>query len=117
MDVAEETSNEASRSTEGRVAVPKDSRSESQADDDCSKTDKGDGDSGGYIKLKVLGNFDILFSDSFQGVQLAGLRFLFDGRRISDEDTPKSLEMEDGDVIEVYQEQSGGKIMVEALAQ
>lgn len=30
MDVAEETSNEASRSTEGRVAVPKDSRSEAQ---------------------------------------------------------------------------------------
>lgn len=29
------------------------------------------------------------------------LRFLFDGRRVNDEDTPKSLEMEEDDVIEV----------------
>ena len=35
------------------------------------------------------------------GVAVASLRFLFDGRRISDEDTPKSLEMEEDDVIEV----------------
>jgi small ubiquitin-related modifier len=36
------------------------------------------------------------------------LRFLFDGRRIEDGDTPKSLEMEEDDVIEVFQEQLGG---------
>jgi small ubiquitin-related modifier len=42
------------------------------------------------------------------GVSIASLRFLFDGRRINDEDTPKSLGMEDDDVIEVYQEQLGG---------
>lgn len=29
---------------------------------------------------------------------MASLRFLFDGRRINDEDTPKSLGMEDDDV-------------------
>lgn len=34
--------------------------------------------------------------------------FLFDGRRLNDEDTPKSLEMDEDDVIEVYQEQLGG---------
>jgi hypothetical protein len=32
-------------------------------------------------------------------------RFLFDGKRISDDETPKLLEMEDNDSIEVYQEQ------------
>lgn len=42
------------------------------------------------------------------GVAVNTLRFLFDGRRINDEDTPKSLEMEEEDVIEVYQEQVGG---------
>lgn len=60
------------------------------------------------------------------GSQVSSLRFLFDGRRINDEDTPKSvrsspyvatntheylnlqLEMENDDVIEVYQEQTGG---------
>ena len=37
-------------------------------------------------------------------------RFLFDGRRINDDETPKALEMEQDDVIEVYQEQTGGAV-------
>lgn len=45
---------------------------------------------------------------SFQGVPVTSLRFLFDGRRINDADTPKQLEMENEDTIEVYQEQCGG---------
>ena len=36
------------------------------------------------------------------------LRFLIDGVRVNDEDTPETLEMEDGDVVEVHQEQIGG---------
>jgi hypothetical protein len=44
----------------------------------------------------------------FQGVPVTSLRFLFDGRRINDDETPKQLEMENDDVIEVYQEQTGG---------
>lgn len=39
---------------------------------------------------------------------MTSLRFLFDGRRINDDETPKQLEMENDDVIEVYQEQTGG---------
>merc|ERR1712002_39249 len=42
------------------------------------------------------------------GVSLNSLRFLFDGQRIADDMSPKQLEMEEGDVIEVYQEQTGG---------
>ena len=42
------------------------------------------------------------------GVPITSLRFLFDGRRINDDETPKALEMEQDDVIEVYQEQTGG---------
>jgi len=42
------------------------------------------------------------------GVPVTSLRFLFDGRRINDDETPKQLEMENDDVIEVYQEQTGG---------
>lgn len=42
------------------------------------------------------------------GVDVKALRFLFDGTRIGDNDTPKTLEMEDDDTIEVYQEQLGG---------
>jgi len=77
-----------------------------------------------YIRLKVVGqdNSEIHFKVKFttpmgklkksyserQGVPITTLRFLFDGKRINDDDTPKALEMENDDVIEVYQEQTGG---------
>lgn len=83
------------------------------------------GDSGSeYIKLKVVGqdsneiHFRVKMTTQMGklkksyservGVPVASLRFLFDGRRISDDETPKQLEMENDDVIEVYQEQTGG---------
>ncbi|CAD5206265.1 unnamed protein product [Bursaphelenchus okinawaensis] len=87
-------------------------------------TGAGDQQQGEYIKLKVVGqdanevHFRVKFGTSMgklkksyaerTGVQIGSLRFLFDGRRINDEDTPKTLGMEDDDVIEVYQEQVGG---------
>ncbi|VDN21625.1 unnamed protein product [Gongylonema pulchrum] len=58
-----------------------------------------------YIKLKVVGQKS--YAERV-GVAVGSLRFLFDGRRINDDDTPKTLEMEEDDVIEVYQEQVGG---------
>merc|ERR1711951_55126 len=77
-----------------------------------------------YIKLKVVGqdSNEIHFrvkqttqmgklKKSYAervGVPITSLRFLFDGRRINDDETPKALEMEQDDVIEVYQEQTGG---------
>ena len=36
------------------------------------------------------------------------VRFTFDGSRINDTDTPKSMDMEDGDTIEVFTQQTGG---------
>ncbi|KAL4148149.1 hypothetical protein QTP88_002439 [Uroleucon formosanum] len=42
------------------------------------------------------------------GFQVDELRFVFDGHRITDEDTPKSLGMINDDVIEIYQERIGG---------
>ena len=89
-----------------------------------SEQAKPEGTTDEYIKLKVVGqdNAEVHFKVKYttnlgklkksysdrQGVSVSALRFLFDGRRINDEDTPKSLEMEDGDAIEVYQEQVGG---------
>lgn len=43
-----------------------------------------------------------------QGLAIATVRFRFDGQGISETDTPSSLEMEEGDTIEVYQQQTGG---------
>nr|ACO10543.1 Small ubiquitin-related modifier 3 precursor [Caligus rogercresseyi] len=36
------------------------------------------------------------------------IRFVFDGQRISENDTPKVLDMDDGAIIEVFTQQSGG---------
>jgi len=79
---------------------------------------------GEYIKLKVVGqdsnevHFRVKMTTSMAklkrsyadriGAAPNSLRFLFDGRRINDDDTPKSMEMENDDVIEVYTEQVGG---------
>merc|ERR1711981_1175618 len=78
-----------------------------------------------YIKLKVVGqdsneiHFRVKMTTQMGklkksyservGVPVSSLRFLFDGRRINDDETPKQLEMEQDDVIEVYQEQTGGR--------
>lgn len=45
---------------------------------------------------------------SRQGVQLRQVRFLFDGERIREEQTPQQLGLEDGDSIDVVMEQVGG---------
>merc|ERR1712203_931776 len=79
-----------------------------------------------YIKLKVVGqdsneiHFRVKMSTNMGklkksyaervGVPVSSLRFLFDGRRINDDETPKALEMEQDEVIEVYQEQTGGDL-------
>ncbi|GLB42592.1 putative ubiquitin homologues [Lyophyllum shimeji] len=42
------------------------------------------------------------------GKDVNSIRFLYDGARIADDDTPTSLEMEDNDTIDVMVEQVGG---------
>lgn len=39
------------------------------------------------------------------------VRFRFDGAPINETDTPTSLEMEEGDTLEVYQQQTGGYVV------
>ncbi|KAL9103797.1 MAG: hypothetical protein Q9163_001206 [Psora crenata] len=43
-----------------------------------------------------------------QGKTPSSVRFLFDGARVNPSDSPDSLEMADGDTLEVHQEQIGG---------
>ncbi|KAF7290809.1 Ubiquitin-like domain-containing protein [Mycena indigotica] len=42
------------------------------------------------------------------GKDVGSIRFLYDGSRINDDDTPSTLEMEDNDTIDVMVEQVGG---------
>ncbi|XP_033623948.1 small ubiquitin-related modifier 1-like [Fukomys damarensis] len=89
----------------------------------ASTEDLGDKKEGEYIKLKVIGqdssetHFKVKMTTHLKklkesycqrlGVPMNSLRFLFEGQRIADNHTPKELRMEEEDVIEVYQEQTG----------
>uniref|UniRef100_A0A8C9CDK4 Ubiquitin-like domain-containing protein n=1 Tax=Phocoena sinus TaxID=42100 RepID=A0A8C9CDK4_PHOSS len=64
-----------------------------------STEDLGDKKEGEYIKLKVIR----------QGVPMNSLRFRFEDQRTADNHTPKELGMEEEDVIEHYQEHTGGR--------
>jgi len=88
------------------------------------KKSKSKDKSSEFIKLRVLGqdqsevHFKVKMTTQMgklkksyserQSVPVHNLRFLYDGRRLGDSETPKQLDMEDDDVIEVYQEQTGG---------
>lgn len=43
-----------------------------------------------------------------RGLEANAVRFMYDGRRVNADDTPKTLEMEDGDMVEAFIEQQGG---------
>ncbi|KAF4122559.1 small ubiquitin-related modifier [Geosmithia morbida] len=43
-----------------------------------------------------------------QGKSPSSVRFLFEGTRVQPTDTPEALEMQDGDQLDVHQEQVGG---------
>jgi len=43
-----------------------------------------------------------------QGKAPNSVRFLFDGARVQPTDSPDTLDMQDGDTLEVHQEQIGG---------
>lgn len=55
---------------------------------------------------------NLLVFISLQGLSMQVVRFRFDGQPINENDTPTSLEMEEGDTIEVYQQQTGGAHLV-----
>lgn len=44
------------------------------------------------------------------GLVKESVRFRFDGAPVNEMDTPETLEMEEGDTIEVYQPQTGGAV-------
>jgi len=45
------------------------------------------------------------------GVKMGSMRFRFDGQPINETDTPSQLDMEDGDAIDVFQQQTGGMML------
>jgi len=63
-----------------------------------------------FFKIKKSTNLKKLM-DAYcqrQGLQANSCRFIFDGERIKETDSPQTLEMENGDEIDVMVEQTGG---------
>ncbi|KAF2738987.1 putative ubiquitin-like modifier [Polyplosphaeria fusca] len=63
-----------------------------------------------FFKIKrttVLKKLMDAFCDR-QGKSANSVRFLFDGQRVQPTDSPDTLDMQDGDTLEVHQEQIGG---------
>jgi len=92
--------------------------------DDQQKKDEGKVESE-HINLKVTGqdgsvvHFKIKKNTPLKklmnaycdraGLKMASVRFRFDGSPVDTEDTPSKLDMEDGDSIDVFQQQTGGR--------
>ncbi|EFQ29218.1 ubiquitin-like protein-NEDD8-like protein RUB3 [Colletotrichum spaethianum] len=63
-----------------------------------------------FFKIKRSTKLDKLMTAfcERQGKAMNSVRFLFEGQRVQPTDTPDTLEMADGDTLEVHQEQVGG---------
>ncbi|KAK3996458.1 ubiquitin-related domain-containing protein [Cladorrhinum sp. PSN332] len=63
-----------------------------------------------FFKIKRSTKLEKLMSAfcERQGKSVTSVRFLFEGQRVQPTDTPDTLEMQDGDCLEVHQEQVGG---------
>mmetsp|Transcript_23505 Transcript_23505/g.52090 ORF Transcript_23505/g.52090 Transcript_23505/m.52090 type:complete len:108 (-) Transcript_23505:311-634(-) len=64
-----------------------------------------------YFKIKKTTKMSKVFATYAQrkGVEASSLRFLLDGERISEDSTPRSLELDDQDQIDCMLEQTGGE--------
>lgn len=63
-----------------------------------------------YFKLKTDTQMKKVFAAYCErkAIGMESIRFVFNGSRVSPESTPKSLEMEDNDIIDVVVAQTGG---------
>ncbi|EXJ82056.1 hypothetical protein A1O1_08125 [Capronia coronata CBS 617.96] len=69
-----------------------------------------DGNNEVFFKIKKTTKLEKLMKAfcERQGKDIRSARFLFEGQKVQPQDTPEVLEMQDGDSIEVHQEQIGG---------
>mmetsp|Transcript_14153 Transcript_14153/g.23958 ORF Transcript_14153/g.23958 Transcript_14153/m.23958 type:complete len:95 (+) Transcript_14153:99-383(+) len=64
-----------------------------------------------HFKVKFTTKFEKIITAycAKKGIDPEKTKFLYDGVRLVNEQTPKGLEMEDGDCIQVFVEQLGGR--------
>lgn len=107
MEAVENTTS-SSETTAKPTEPPK--NSSDQKEDVLTVRIKDQGGEETFFRVKTKTQMGKIFGAYAQrkGVQLSSLRFLLDGERINPEDTSISLELEDGDQIDVLLEQFGG---------
>ena len=70
------------------------------------------GQDGKFLKFKIAKHTALkkLMSTYCErtGLDIQTIRFSFDGSRINESDTPKSLDLQEGDTLEVFMQQTGG---------
>ena len=64
-----------------------------------------------FFKIRAGTTFARLFKAYYErkGVAPGSIRFLYDGKRLNEEQTPKSVGMENDDVIDAPRQQTGGR--------
>ncbi|KAK9814255.1 hypothetical protein WJX72_003009 [[Myrmecia] bisecta] len=64
-----------------------------------------------HFKVKTTTKFEKIMQAYCQkkSIDMAGMRFLFEGTRINNTSTPADLGMEDDDIIDAVMEQVGGR--------
>ena len=70
------------------------------------------GQDGKFLKFKIakhtaLKKLMLTYCER-AGLDIQTIRFSFDGARINESDTPKSLDLQEGDTLEVFMQQTGG---------
>ncbi|KAK9467984.1 ubiquitin-related domain-containing protein [Lipomyces arxii] len=110
---------------EGRTCVVMHTKKMAESEGSAQVKPEGTpaGSSGDHLNIKVTDNNNEVYFrikkstalkkliDTFcdrQGKARKSVRFLYDGERVTESDTPDSLGMQDGDTLEVHQEQLGG---------
>ena len=99
---------------EDKKKVPEDKKKEESTAEYITLKVVGQGTNEVHFRIKKGATFDKLKKSYSQriNVPLTELRFLFEGRRIGDQDTPETMEMEEEDVVEVFQQQTGGALSI-----
>ncbi|KAI1824242.1 ubiquitin family protein [Xylaria intraflava] len=97
-------------SGENESGSPAGERSEAPAGSEHLNIKVTDNNNEVFFKIKRSTKLEKLMTAfcERQGKNVDSVRFLFEGQRVQKTDTPDSLEMTDGDTLEVHQEQVGG---------
>lgn len=105
-------SNDETLNAQSTSACASNVKEENHVDDEYVRIRILHSDTGGEVCFRVkaataLGRLKRSYCKKL-GLAVEEFRFIYDGHRITDEDTPEKLQMVNDDIIETYRENTGG---------